>query len=633
MKLNVRQSVLLAIVLGAAVGVAREPLLHAFSAQGHTWPNDASQPVSFRLDPSGAPGIEDDSELDAIRRAFQTWQGVACSYLTFTEEPWMEPRTVQADGVNRIFWAKNEGEWDAVQRSTLAYTYTFYRLEDRKIVDADIHANGVYWQWTTTDGQVTDTRVDVETVLFHEIGHFFGLDHSTDPSAAMYPANNKGLQRAPANDDIHGICALYPNGEPVPGGGANEGAVGAPCQLNGDCASSLCADDTLIGRKYCTAVCTPGADTCGPGYQCTNTSSGNYCLAPAPVDELCDQCTNGSQCSSGLCTNVEGKNNYQPFCTRACDPSTPGGCPDGYACQAIFREGLTGGVCAPVSGVCSPQGKGGHNEPCYANRSCKPGHVCVEYNEGLGEFYCYAECAAPGTACSAQSTRQVCLDVRGRPNIYACFTVSKVQEPCNPEICEADAFCLFDENVGPASSLCYRECSTRACDPNEQCIFVGDLGFGVCVPNEGFKRDGDGCASDAECTSRMCRSYLGASLCTQPCAITDAEACSPGLRCIPNQNSEQGLCWPESSLDPDTTERPRGVNVDTSARCPCNRTVACDEDCPCDTDCAADGGGCSCGAAGRAAPSSALGTGLLLLGLLGLSRAASRCAGRRGPRP
>jgi MYXO-CTERM domain-containing protein len=644
MKLNVRHGALAFSFAALAAFVLLWPRaepLHAFSAQGHTWPNTAGQPVSFRLDPMGAPGIEDDSELAAIRTAFQTWGGVACSFLSFTEEPWAEPRAVQADDMNRIFWARIDGEWDAVQRSTLAFTYTFYRLEDRKIVDADIHVNGVYWQWTTDGAEVTDTRVDVETVLFHEIGHFFGLDHSTDQRAAMFPSNNKGVQRAPANDDIHGICALYPNGEPVPGGGANEGGVGAPCQLNGDCASSLCADDTLIGRKYCTAVCVPGNDACGAGYQCTNTSSGNYCLAPAPVDELCDQCNDGNQCSSGLCTNVEGKNNYQPFCTRACDPSTPGGCPEGYACQAIFREGLTGGVCAPVSGVCNPQGKGGHNERCYANLSCKPGHVCVEYSQGLGEYYCYAECNAPGTACSAQSTRQVCLDVRGRPNIFACFTVARVQEPCNPEICEADAFCLFDETVGSASSLCYRECSTQACDTNEQCVFVSELGFGVCVPNEGFKRDGNGCASDAECISRLCRSYLGASLCTQPCATTDVNACSAGLRCVPDQNSEQGLCWPESFLDPNTTEGMRNVNVGPSERCVCNTTLACDEDCTCDTDCLADGGGCSCDSLDASTSGvTPLAWALLLLALAAVRRAkrrvslaACRGVGRRGPRP
>src|SRR5262249_47415010 len=147
------------------------------------------------------------------------------------------------------------------------------------------------------------------------------------------------------------------------------------CQAAQDCASALCVNDSLIGHAYCTAPCTMGqAGQCPDSYQCTNTTQGDFCLAPPPTDELCDQCATSAQCGSGLCLNVPGYNYFQPFCTRACDPTNgvPGQCPNNYQCVTVASAGQTGGVCAPASGVCNPTGKGGHDEPCYANGGCKP---------------------------------------------------------------------------------------------------------------------------------------------------------------------------------------------------------------------------------------------------------------------
>ncbi|HEY0421377.1 MAG TPA: matrixin family metalloprotease, partial [Acetobacteraceae bacterium] len=62
----------------------------------------------------------------------------------------------------------------------------------------------------------TNTATTVYQVLVHEIGHALGLDHSSDPSAAMYPMgrpSNRDLD----SSDIAGIQALYggPAGTPV----------------------------------------------------------------------------------------------------------------------------------------------------------------------------------------------------------------------------------------------------------------------------------------------------------------------------------------------------------------------------------------------------------------------------------
>lgn len=569
-----------------------------FSSQGNRWPNQAGAPVLFRIDPVGSEDIGDESDREAMRRAFSTWDSVACSYLEFEEAEWTSPAIVGNDSTNRLFFVERAADWPG-QPATIALTFTFFRTADQVITDADIVINGANWAFTTVDADIgtgTPAKLDLETVIFHEIGHFFGLDHSQDTAAAMYPSNNKQKQRGPAPDDINGVCSLYPNGEPIPNNPnpSGLGPVGAPCQRNADCASSMCAQDNLIHRSYCTAQCNLEMPTsCPAGYECQHVTQGDLCLAPASVDELCDQCDVGGQCASGLCINVPGINNYRPFCSKACDPTPgqPAVCPQGYFCEEV--GGAARGACSPNTGVCEPKGKGGQGEICYANGSCKPGFTCVDYFPGASSDlrYCYFSCALEffGASCGG-GTRTRCLGVSGLENIYVCYPEGSVGEPCIPEICDDTSYCAYDDAAGVDSALCYQVCSTGACPTNEQCLSFEGLP-NLCVPNAGFKRVGDACQSDSECLSRTCRTYGQSRLCTEQCASTDAASCGPGLKCIAPVGSVQGLCWPESFTDFRATEPGRSITVATY--CGCDSSIECDADCACDPECLS-GGGCGC---------------------------------------
>lgn len=578
----------------------------AFSAQGHHW-DQASLPVSYRIHPAGVPGIDDGSDLQAVRNAFETWQSVSCSLLTFREDAWVEPPLVANDQTHRIFWINDAALWPADQRTTIALTFTFYRTSDQIITDADIINNAVNYQWTTVDGQAGGTRVDVETILFHEIGHFFGLDHSQDPAAAMFPSNNKIKQREPTSDDINGICSLYSNGQtPPPPGGGDGGGVGAPCQNNTNCASSLCVEDSQLNTAYCTQPCSVmQSGSCPAGYQCTNTSSGELCLPPVITEELCDQCSSSQQCSTGLCLDVPNYNFFQPFCTRACDPTAgvPGACPNGYQCVPVSHLGQNGGVCAPTTGVCNPAGKGGHGEPCYANGGCKPQHVCVDYWGDGTQNFCYFECNVQlaGSSCS-ETAPVVCLrlDRPGLENRAACINIAFAGQPCLPEQCDPRSICLFDETVGMSSALCYAYCPDTGCPANTQCQNVGG-GLQVCVPNAGFKPLGASCSSDEECSDRSCRVYGDDQLCTQRCTTTDALSCPDAFRCIPGATGgTEGLCWPTGLIDRTATDPNRGILERLPPGfCVCDTTSQCDRNCDCDPECE---GGCSCSVSKSAGP-------------------------------
>lgn len=62
---------------------------------------------------------------------------------------------------------------------------------------------------TTQSWQINGfTDYDLMTVMLHEFGHALGLDHSTDSTAAMWPAYNKILQDVTL-DDTGGIRTIY----------------------------------------------------------------------------------------------------------------------------------------------------------------------------------------------------------------------------------------------------------------------------------------------------------------------------------------------------------------------------------------------------------------------------------------
>ena len=88
-----------------------------------------------------------------------------------------------------------------------------------QIIKADIFFNPATAY--TTDGSGDE---DLQTVATHEIGHFFGLDHSAVVRAVMFPFAPSSLQTL-SYDDVAGISVLYPKGTPDFQNGVISGTV------------------------------------------------------------------------------------------------------------------------------------------------------------------------------------------------------------------------------------------------------------------------------------------------------------------------------------------------------------------------------------------------------------------------
>ncbi|MDI7267400.1 MAG: FG-GAP-like repeat-containing protein, partial [Myxococcota bacterium] len=363
-------------------------VLAGSDAQAYTW---SSLPVPWYLQQDGCDDVGSDATEAAVRAAFDAWERVDCCAVAFDYRGRTALTAGASPGANVVSWSDT---WSA---DPMAMCITHLEYDGGAIVEADIACNGAFiGGW----GTGLAARVDIQSVLTHEVGHLFGLDHVSDPTATMYHAYTLGTIdiRSLGEEDLAGCRALYP-------------ASCAGCTGDSDCSYGyLCRDGS------CVFVCRVNAE-CAAGYVC----EGGSCVFVAPpeciVDSDCpagmhsggtmvcldgacvepppdlrrfgEPCTADAECTTRLC--------FDGRCTQACSPFRPReGCPAGYYCDEIAcgqgrcRSGGPGagesgspcvsdGECASAycsaawGGVClDPCNPGAEPDGCAAPETCQP---------------------------------------------------------------------------------------------------------------------------------------------------------------------------------------------------------------------------------------------------------------------
>lgn len=185
------------------------------------------QTPSFAINSAGSADLSG-SEFPAVQAGFQQWvnvSGVSFSVndagtttLGYSDVLCGSPPSPCNDGTNTVVWT--ESGWQGGV-SAIGLTYTIFYVESGEIIEADVTLNGEDYTWTTGD---TGVQTDVMNIATHEIGHFIGFGHSSDPNASMYASAAAGetKKRDLNSDDEAGMQYLYGDGSGGGGGGSGE---------------------------------------------------------------------------------------------------------------------------------------------------------------------------------------------------------------------------------------------------------------------------------------------------------------------------------------------------------------------------------------------------------------------------
>jgi matrixin len=180
------------------------------------WPSSC---VGFSLQRDGTAQLPLPAVEAAVRHAFAEWSHRDCAGdsadLVLLEDAMAtcgEPEH-NADGPNaHVIMFHDDGWDDGSPGHVIARTTVGFDSETGMILDADIELDSATNGFTIDPTATCDACVDLQAVLTHEVGHFIGLDHTSDRRATMSPGYEPGstVTRSLDADDVAAVCNAYP---------------------------------------------------------------------------------------------------------------------------------------------------------------------------------------------------------------------------------------------------------------------------------------------------------------------------------------------------------------------------------------------------------------------------------------
>lgn len=174
------------------------------------WPTPC---ITFHLNEKGSKYFGINDLIKITNTSIETWNRPKDSALALhlagvTNEDRVGYNPYINDNTNIIVF--RDDKWDE-SRSIMALTSVTYQNSSGKIFDADIEINTKYWPYGIYEKDGPNV-VDYQNTLTHELGHVFGLAHSDDEEATMFPYSSTGETnlRTLGRDDVLAIRAIYP---------------------------------------------------------------------------------------------------------------------------------------------------------------------------------------------------------------------------------------------------------------------------------------------------------------------------------------------------------------------------------------------------------------------------------------
>lgn len=149
--------------------------------------------------------------MAAIDESIASWMAIDCDPPELRAVTDASATLDPDDARVSVVWFRDPEAWaERFSVTELARTIIIHRVQSGAIIDADIAVNLGGYAFSAATACSAD-EFDLQSVVTHEIGHLFGLDHSPEPDATMNRRTDPGdcELRTLADDDIAGLCATY----------------------------------------------------------------------------------------------------------------------------------------------------------------------------------------------------------------------------------------------------------------------------------------------------------------------------------------------------------------------------------------------------------------------------------------
>jgi len=185
---------------------------------------DSSLPLLSVINATNAD-IPSATALSIVQASATAWQDINTSFLTvnpveYTGAPGQVAPALNAnDGQNSMFF-DTAGVNFAPGGTVIAFVRSTIDLTDGHTLDADMVFNDRDFFCSTSSPNLTpppggQSSVDLQSVVTHEYGHYFGLDHTSVANATMIPfIIGDTRQRTLELDDQAGNSTIYPESSP-----------------------------------------------------------------------------------------------------------------------------------------------------------------------------------------------------------------------------------------------------------------------------------------------------------------------------------------------------------------------------------------------------------------------------------
>jgi hypothetical protein len=188
----------------------------ASSGIGLAWQR---QCVSFSVSQRMRPTPTLESIRDTASASFAAWTEVSCGdqpvgmAVAQTQQLGMcsvPEYNTRAHNANTIIFVEDWAARD-LPADAFGLTLVWHNPDTGEIYDADMQINETIGPLAICQHVCPIGAVDLQNVMTHEAGHFFGLGHTQVPGATMSARATVGetSKRSLEDDDRAGLCAIY----------------------------------------------------------------------------------------------------------------------------------------------------------------------------------------------------------------------------------------------------------------------------------------------------------------------------------------------------------------------------------------------------------------------------------------